>query len=83
MSGQLDMKEPSFVAAGLTEGITIPPILEESVRRHQANLARLATNLQSAGLSLVQVEESINVLVETYRAELMSAVRAIMDRDNV
>lgn len=59
----------------LTQGMEIPPTLQASVQRHQANLVRLAGNLHVAGLSAGQIEESINMLVETYRAGLASALR--------
>lgn len=58
----------------LTQGMEIPPLLQANVQRHQSNLARLTGNLYSAGLSAAQVEESINMLVETYRTELVNAV---------
>lgn len=62
----------------LAQGMEIPPALQASVSRHQANLARLANNLHVCGLGVQQIEESINMLVETYRAELVGAVRALI-----
>lgn len=59
----------------LTQGMEIPPTLQVSVQRYQANLACLVGNLHVAGLSAGQIEESINMLVETYRAELASVLR--------
>jgi hypothetical protein len=83
MSDRINIDGVQFGIVGLAEGIDIPPALQASVRRHQENLAQLAKNLQKMGLSLEKVEESINMLVETYRSELLGAVRALMDRDYV
>lgn len=59
----------------LTQGLEIPLTLRATVQRHQANFAGLVCNLHSAGISAVQIEESINMLLETYRAVLVSALR--------
>ena len=59
----------------LTQGLEIPSTLRATVQRHQANFAELACNLHSAGISAVQIEESINMLLETYRTVLVSALR--------
>ena len=64
----------------LTQGMEIPPTLQVSVQRHRANLARLVGNLHMAGLSAGQIEESINMLVETYRAGLASVLRVDQQR---
>ncbi|MDE8346787.1 MAG: hypothetical protein POH28_11545 [Acidocella sp.] len=64
----------------LTQGLEIPVTLQASVQRHQANFARLACNLHSAGISAAQIEESINMLVETYRVGLASVLRVNQQR---
>lgn len=76
-------EEAHIISAGLADGIDIPPALQESVQRHKANLAQLARNLQSAGFNREQIEASINVLIESYRAELILAARNLMDNMNV
>ncbi|MDE2390201.1 MAG: hypothetical protein KGL65_01200, partial [Rhodospirillales bacterium] len=64
----------------LTQGMEIPPTLQVSVQRHQDSLVRLVGNLRVAGLSAGQIEESINMLVETYRAGLASVLRVDQQR---
>ena len=68
------MENSSVKLPDLTQGMKIPPTLEASVQRYQANFARLVRILYNAGLGAAQIEESINMLVETYRTELASAL---------
>jgi hypothetical protein len=42
------------------------------------NLAQLVRNLHSAGVSEEQIESSVSVLVESYRQELLRAIRSMM-----
>lgn len=72
-SGDLD-----FGLNNLASGIQIPTELESSVRRHQDNLRKLASTLKVSGVPQLQIEESINALVETYRVELLAAVRSLL-----
>lgn len=54
----------------------VPCALQANVTRHRANLARLVEALQSAGVDDSQIESSVNAVVGSYRAELVSAVEA-------
>jgi hypothetical protein len=67
-----------FVEPDSFSGIDIPPELEESLRRHRENLVRLVTTLRSAGISQAQIEESVAVIVASYKYELMQALNAWM-----
>ncbi|SNT33280.1 hypothetical protein SAMN05421770_107248 [Granulicella rosea] len=59
-------------------GLEIPDALHASLHRHRENLARLVRSLQSAGVSEEQIETSVTVVVESYRDELLRAIKTIM-----
>jgi hypothetical protein len=55
----------------------IPTELEESIQRHREHLAKLVASLRSAGINEAQIEESISVLVASYKNELILAMKRI------
>ncbi|MGK6324750.1 hypothetical protein ACMGDM_16935 [Sphingomonas sp. DT-51] len=61
--------------------LVIPDALLSSVRRHQAHLAALIESLRAAGVDEATVEASIRGLVDSYAAELTSAVRQVLKGD--
>lgn len=58
--------------------LQIPEPLQESMQRHRDNLARLVTNLQSMGLSEPQIEASVSVVVDSYKEELLRAIKVLV-----
>ena len=58
--------------------IEIPEALQESLQRHRENLAGLVANLQSVGVSEAQIEASISVIVESYKEELLRAIKVMV-----
>lgn len=69
------------VAAGLGDAGQIPAELQESVERHQRHLAALVGSLRAAGVGEETIEASVHQLLESYRSELTSAMRAmVMDQ---
>ncbi len=58
--------------------LEVPEALQVSMERHRANLAQLVRNLHSAGVSEEQIEASVSMLVESYRQELIRAIRMMM-----
>ena len=58
--------------------IEIPEQLQDSLRRHRENLARLVASLQSVGVSEAQIEASISVIVESYKEELLRAIKMMV-----
>lgn len=52
-------------------------MLQESLQRHLAHLTQLVSSLRSVGLSEDQIEQSVSTLVESYRGELMRAMKAL------
>ena len=56
----------------------IPAELEENLQRHRQNLARLVLSLRSAGVNAADIEESVSILVESYRDELIRTVKGMM-----
>jgi excinuclease UvrABC helicase subunit UvrB len=58
--------------------LEIPEILQESLQRHRENLAKLVLNLHSAGLRESEIEASVVVIVDSYKQELLRAVRALV-----
>ena len=58
--------------------IEIPDALQESLERHRSNLVRLVETLRTAGLSETQIETSVSVMVESYKAELLRAIKTMV-----
>lgn len=55
----------------------IPAELEASLQRHRKHLADLVASLRQAGVSEEQIELSVNVIVESYKGELLNAIKAM------
>lgn len=53
----------------------IPAVLQASVDRHQKNLARLLDSLRAAGMDEAQIEAAVTVIIESYKHELLQAIR--------
>jgi len=58
--------------------LEIPVELEESLQRHREHLARLVVSLRSAGIKDAQIEESVSVIVASYKDELISAMKRMV-----
>lgn len=58
--------------------LQIPPELEASLQRHREHLAQLVTTLRSAGVDEAQIEESVSVIVASYKDELTHAMKRLM-----
>lgn len=59
------------------QGFEIPPQLEENLKRHRENLESLIRSLQMVGISEAQIEESVSVIVASYKEELMQTIKAL------
>ena len=59
--------------------LQIPEQLQESMQRHRQNLATLIANLQSMGLSESQIEQSVSVIVDSYKEELLRAIKTLVE----
>lgn len=60
-------------------GLDVPEALQDSLKRHRENLAQLVRNLHSAGLDNQQIEASVSVIVESYKEELLRAIKALVE----
>ena len=58
--------------------IHIPKPLQESLQRHRENLVTLVANLQSVGVHESQIEASVSVIVDSYKQELLRAIKALV-----
>jgi hypothetical protein len=58
--------------------LQIPESLQKSMQRHRENLAKLVANLQSVGLSESQIEASVSVIVDSYKEELLRAIKMLV-----
>ena len=61
------------------EGLEVPEALQSSLQRHRANLVQLVKSLYSAGLNDEQIEASVSVIVESYKEELLRAIKALVE----
>jgi hypothetical protein len=80
------MSPPDFEATALERKISahpapleveIPPVLQESVVRHQANLARLMQSLRAAGMDEAEIEAAVTAVIDSYKRELLQAIRSL------
>lgn len=58
--------------------IQIPKQLQDSLQRHRENLAKLVADLQSVGVSEAQIDASISVIVDSYKKELLRAIKVMV-----
>jgi hypothetical protein len=58
--------------------LPIPPELEASLRHHREHLAQLVVNLRSAGIHQSQIETSVSIIMTSYEAELVSAIKRLI-----
>jgi hypothetical protein len=58
--------------------LDIPVELVASLQRHREHLAKLAVNLRAAGVGQEQIEQSISVLIASYKAELTAAMKRMV-----
>ena len=56
----------------------LPAELEDSLQRHRRELKRLVAALRSAGVSEQMIEESVSVMIASYRDELILALKGTM-----
>lgn len=57
--------------------LDIPPELEQSLQRHREHLLRLVLSLRSVGMSEPQIEESVTILISSYKEELLRAMKGV------
>jgi hypothetical protein len=67
------LKSPLAARSGATE-LEIPPVLQASVRRHEAHLARLLESFRAAGMDEAQIEAAVSVVIDSYKGELLQAI---------
>ena len=53
----------------------LPPALQQSLTRHRDNLASMVVALRAAGVDEASIESHLSVLMDSYRAELSTALR--------
>lgn len=58
--------------------LDVPAPLQESLQRHRKNLVTLVANLQSAGVQEAQIEISVSIIVDSYKQELLNAIKLMM-----
>ena len=73
-----ERRRRNFFGQDPFDGLAIPAELEDSLQRHRENLARLVVTLRSAGLSEEQIEESVSVIVASYKSELLRTIKSMM-----
>lgn len=71
---------PDFPDAA--SGLKIPPSLQASIDRHRSHLAMLVATLRAAGLPAAQIENSVNTLIASYRAELIQVLQSLTEDDH-
>ena len=57
--------------------LAVPVELQASLDRHLLQVSALVGHLRSAGLSETQIEHSVSTIVESYRNELLRAIKAL------
>jgi hypothetical protein len=59
--------------------LEIPPELEQSLQRHREHLVQLVVTMRSAGIDEAHIDESVSVIVASYKEELLRAVKRMMN----
>jgi hypothetical protein len=57
----------------------IPPELEASLQRHREHLSRLVHTMRQAGISQEQIEDSVSVIIASYKDELIHAMKSLVE----
>lgn len=57
--------------------VDLPPALQRSLARHRENLTSMVTALQAAGLDQASIESHLGILIDSYRAELSTALHQL------
>ena len=57
--------------------LDIPELLHTSVRRNSTNLARLFATLKYASMPKGQIESGVATIVDSYKTELLVAIRTL------
>lgn len=60
----------------------VPPELRASVARHQENLLRLIESLRAAGMQEAEIESALSTLIDSYKHELLEAIRSLHGAGN-
>lgn len=71
-----DLKALAETRFGAT---SVPPELSESIERHKVHLVGLVAALRTAGVDSATIEASVDELVECYKAELVRAIRRMLE----
>lgn len=58
--------------------LDIPEALQDSLDRHRRHVGQLVETLRGVGTSDLQIETSVSVMVESYKAELLHALKALV-----
>lgn len=59
--------------------LEIPPELEGSLARHREHLAVLIKSLRLAGVGDEQIEQSVSVIIASYKDELVRTIKQMMN----
>lgn len=62
--------------------LKLPEQLRNVAARHQRHVAELAQNLCKLGLGDAVIEQTVDELISSYRAELLQAIRTIGSIEN-
>ncbi len=77
----MDHTDPKITLEGIDDA-DLPPALRSCLDRHRANVTRFAQNLRMAGLSDSQIQSGVAVIVDSYKAELQSAMNHLQEQVN-
>jgi hypothetical protein len=61
--------------------LQIPLELQASLERHHQHRAQLVTSLRSAGVDEAQIEKSVAVIIASYKAQLIQAMKRLANVD--
>ena len=60
-------------------GFQLPDELREVATRHQQHVADLVSKLRSSGMEDILIDQAVDQLVASYRAELLEAVKSLRE----
>lgn len=68
----------SWLGRDPLQGLTIPPELGGNLQRHREHLRGLVSTLRSAGMKQEQIEDSVSVIADSYKAELIRTIKELV-----
>ena len=80
MSNEHQASRPSLkIMQGRLNDQSLPPSVQDNIRQHYDNLARLAEDLKNFGMDDEQIDDHVREIFSEYERELKANIRRISE----